>query len=78
MAVSDVIVTSKYFDALAFAIQWEKTEKSIVKSAIKQLQQTNVPISGAILTQVNVKRHQGYGYGDQGYYYGTKSGYYTN
>ncbi len=78
MAVSDVIITSKYFDALAFAIQWEKTEKSIVKSAIKQLQQTNVPISGAILTQVNVKRHQGYGYGDQGYYYGTKSGYYTN
>ncbi|MCK0069373.1 GumC family protein [Kordiimonas laminariae] len=78
MAVSDVIVASKYFDSLAFVIQWEKTEKGIVKSAFKQLQQLNVPVAGAILTQVNVKRHQGYGYGDQGYYYGTKSGYYTN
>ena len=78
MAVSDVIVASKYFDALSFIIQWEKTEKGIVKSAFKQLKQTNVPIAGAILTQVNVKRHQGYGYGDQGYYYGTKSGYYSN
>ncbi|UTW58698.1 polysaccharide biosynthesis tyrosine autokinase [Kordiimonas sp. SCSIO 12603] len=78
MAVSDVIVASKYLDAISFVIQWEKTEKGIVKSAYKQLQQLNVPVAGAILTQVNVKRHQGYGYGDQGYYYGTKSGYYTN
>jgi len=78
MAVSDVVVISKQVDAIIFAIQWQKTPKSIVKSAVEQLQHTNVRIAGAVLTQVDVKRHQGYGYGDQGYYYGTKSGYYTN
>ena len=78
MAVSDVVVISKQVDAILFVIQWEKTAKTIVKSAIEQLHHTNARIAGAILTQVNVKRHQGYGYGDQGYYYGTKSGYYTN
>lgn len=78
MAVSDVVVISKHVDAILFAIQWEKTARSIVKSAVEQLQHTNTRIAGAVLTQVDVKRHQGYGYGDQGYYYGTKSGYYTN
>lgn len=78
MAVSDVVVISKQVDAIVFAVQWEKTPRSIVKSAIQMLQQTNTRIAGAVLTQVDVKRHQGYGYGDQGYYYGTKSSYYTN
>lgn len=78
LAVSDVMIASKQADALVFAVQWEKTPKSIVKSAVKQLMQTDCQIAGAVLTQVDIKRHQGYGYGDQGYYYGTKSGYYTN
>jgi len=78
MAVSDVMMISKYVDAVMFVIQWEKTPKGIVKSAIRQLAQTGIPVAGAVLTQVNIKRHQGYGYGDQGYYYGTKGGYYTN
>ncbi|MBV1901101.1 MAG: polysaccharide biosynthesis tyrosine autokinase, partial [Kordiimonadaceae bacterium] len=78
LAVSDVMVISKQVDAITFAIQWEKTAKGIVKSAVKQLMETNCQVAGAILTQVDIKRHQGYGYGDQGYYYGTKSGYYTN
>jgi len=79
MAVSDVLVVSKHVDAVMFVVQWEKTPKGIVKSAVQQLAQTGTPVAGAVLTQVNIKRHQGYGYGDQGYYYGTKGGgYYTN
>ena len=78
MAVSDVLVISKQVDAILFAVQWEKTPRSIVKSAMEQLRNTNARVAGVVLTQVDVKRHQGYGYGDQGYYYGTKSGYYTN
>jgi len=78
MAVSDVLVISKHVDAIMFVVQWEKTSREIVKSAVAQLRGTNARIAGSILTQVDVKRHQGYGYGDQGYYYGTKSGYYTN
>ncbi|MCJ9429951.1 GumC family protein [Kordiimonas marina] len=78
LAVSDVLVISRKLDALIFVVQWHKTPKSLVKSALKTLQQTERHIAGVILTQVDIKRHQGYGYGDQGYYYGTKSSYYSN
>jgi Mrp family chromosome partitioning ATPase len=72
------MIISKSVESIVYVIQWEATVKGIVRTAVKQLTQTGVPIAGAILTQVNVKRHRGYGYGDQGYYYGGKSNYYTN
>jgi len=78
LAVSDVMVISRFTDAVMFAVQWEKTTKGTVKNAVRQLGQTGGHVAGAVLTQVDVKRHQYYGYGDQGYYYGSKSGYYTN
>lgn len=78
MAVSDAMLIAKHAESVMFVVQWEATPKGIVKSAVKQLAQTGVPLAGAILTQVNIKRHRGYGYGDQGYYYGGKSNYYTN
>lgn len=78
MAVSDAMIISKCVESMIYVVQWESTAKSIVRSAVKQLVQTGVPIAGAILTQVDVKRHRGYGYGDQGYYYGGKSSYYHN
>lgn len=78
MAVSDVMLIARHTDSVMFVIQWEATAKGIVRTAVKQLSQTNVPLAGAVLTQVNVKRHRGYGYVDQGYYYGGKSNYYTN
>ncbi|NVJ98821.1 MAG: polysaccharide biosynthesis tyrosine autokinase [Alphaproteobacteria bacterium] len=78
MAVSDAMLISKYAESVMYVVQWEATPKGIVRSAVKQLSQTGVPIAGAVLTQVNLKRHRGYGYGDQGYYYGGKSNYYTN
>jgi len=78
MAVADAMIISKYVESLMYVVQWETTAKGIVKTAVKQLTQTGVPIAGVILTQVNVKRHRGYGYGDQGYYYGGKSAYYVD
>lgn len=78
MAVADALIIAKYAESIMFVVQWESTAKGIVKTAVKQLQQTGIPIAGAVLTQVDIKRHRGYGYGDQGYYYGSKSNYYTN
>ena len=78
MAVSDAMIIAKHAESIMFVVQWAATPKGIVKTAVKQLQQTGVPLAGAVLTQVDVKRHRGYGYGDQGYYYGSKSNYYTN
>ncbi|WP_262693200.1 GumC family protein [Kordiimonas aquimaris] len=78
MAVSDSIVLSHHVDAVLYAVQWETTPKKSVEAGIAQLKEVGAPLAGAVVTQVNIKRHQSYGYGDQGYYYGSKSGYYTN
>ncbi len=78
MAVADAMIIARHAESVMFVIQWEQTPKGIVKTAVKQLAQTQIPLAGAVLTQVNIKRHRGYGYGDQGYYYGGKSAYYTN
>lgn len=78
MAVSDAIVLSHHVDAVLYVVQWETTPKKSVESGIAQLREAGASIAGTVITQVNIKRHQSYGYGDQGYYYGTKSGYYTN
>jgi hypothetical protein len=34
-------------------------------------------IAGAVLTQVNLKKHGSYGYGDTAYYYSEYKDYYT-
>lgn len=78
MAVSDALVLSHHVDAVLYVVQWETTPKKSVEGGISQLREAGAPIAGTVITQVNIKRHQSYGYGDQGYYYGTKSGYYTN
>ncbi len=78
MAVSDALVLSHHVDAVLYVVQWETTPKKSVESGIGQLREAGAPVAGTVITQVNIKRHQSYGYGDQGYYYGTKSGYYTN
>lgn len=78
MAVSDSIVLSHHVDAVLYVVQWETTPKKSVESGINQLREAGATIAGTVITQVNIKRHQSYGYGDQGYYYGTKSGYYSN
>ena len=78
MAVSDAVILSHQVDAVLYVVQWETTPKKSVESGITQLREAGAPLAGAVITQVNIKRHQRYGYGDQGYYYGTKSGYYSN
>lgn len=77
MAVSDAMVLSPIVDAVVYAVQWGKTPQKIVKNAINILQHTKSHVAGAVLTQVNLKKHGGYGYGDTAYYYSEYKDYYT-
>ncbi len=78
LAVSDSVVLSHHVDAVLYVVQWEVTPKKSVETGINQLREAGAPVAGVVVTQVNIKRHETYGYGDQGYYYGTNSGYYAN
>jgi hypothetical protein len=49
-----------------------------VETGVNQLREAGATVAGVVITQMNVKRHQAYGYADQGYYYGSRGGYYTD
>jgi uncharacterized protein involved in exopolysaccharide biosynthesis/Mrp family chromosome partitioning ATPase len=53
-------------DAVLFAVRWDKTRRSIARGVLQLLtgdETAQVPI-GSVLTQVNLKKHAGYRFGD--------------
>ena len=78
LAVSDAVILSHFVDAIIFAVRWEFTARDAVRNALELLRKAGAPIGGAVLTQVDVKRHAYYGYGDYASYYGRYGSYYTN
>jgi exopolysaccharide transport family protein len=76
MAVSDARITAKLADYVIFLIRWETTTRELAVNALKLLQETYRHV-GVVLSQVNVRRHSRYGYGDYGYYYSKYGDYYN-
>ncbi len=78
MPVSEAQVLGRLADKTVFCVLWDKTPREVVLGAIRQLRDVQVDLAGAILTQVHMKKHARYGYGDIGHYYGRYNSYYTN
>lgn len=78
MSVTDGRLAALLADRVVFCIRWSKTPEEAVKLSFDTLRQTGVPIGGVVLTQVDVKKHAQYGYGDVGQYYGKYHDYYVN
>jgi len=77
MAVSDARVVSRIADYIVFLVRWERTPRELVINALSTLRDLRKPI-GVVLSQVDVRRHSKYGYGDYGYYYSKYRDYYRN
>lgn len=77
MAVSDALVAAKLADYVAFLVRWEQTPRDLAVNCLKQLRELRKSV-GVVLTQVNVRRHSKYGYGDYGYYYSRYRTYYDS
>ncbi|WP_162306117.1 polysaccharide biosynthesis tyrosine autokinase [Oleisolibacter albus] len=78
LAVSDALAVSKVADALLYVVHWGSTAREMVATGIKQLRACNAPLAGVVLSQVDLRKHARYGYGDYGYYYGRYREYYKN
>lgn len=78
LAVSDAVILSHFVDAVLFVVRWEVTARDAVRNALDLLRKAGAPIGGAVLTQVDLKRHAYYGYGDYASYYGRYGSYYVN
>jgi capsular exopolysaccharide synthesis family protein len=70
LAVSDALILSHLADATIFLVQWERTPRQAALGALKILRGGQGHIAGAVISQVNIRRHALYGYSDVGHYYG--------
>lgn len=78
LAVTDAVILSHFVDAALFVVKWESTPREAVRNALELLRKAGAPLAGAVLSQVDVKRHAQYGYGDHASYYGRYGSYYVN
>ena len=62
--VSDPLALSRIADMTLMVVRWDRTPRSLVAEAIKKLHAAKAPLSGIVLSQVNLSRHASYGFGD--------------
>lgn len=67
-AVSDALVLGTMANALIYVIRSDHTPKSLVVKGIGQLLQSNAPVTGIVLNQVDIKKAMKSGYNYGGYY----------
>jgi len=77
MGVSDAWTLAHYMDAVIFLVRWAETPRETVNTALRQMEQLDINVSGIVLSMVNVRQQAKYGYGGYGYYYGKYKKYYT-
>lgn len=70
MAVSDARILATYSDETIYTVAWDRTPREVVMGGVKQFSDMGYDSLAFALTNVDVKRHVRYGYGDTVYYYG--------
>jgi polysaccharide biosynthesis transport protein len=63
--VHDALMLADYADAILMVVRWGTTRKAVARTALRKFTTSNYKVMGVVLSQVDVARHAGYGYGDQ-------------
>jgi capsular exopolysaccharide synthesis family protein len=69
LPVADAKVLATMADKVVYISLWRKTPRSMAQHAVKQLRDVGANLAGAVLNNVDVKRHSEYGYGEGSYYH---------
>jgi capsular exopolysaccharide synthesis family protein len=77
LAVNDARVIAGQVDAVLFVVQWGKTKEEAARAGIELLHERNIPLVGAVLNQVDIRRHAKGAYGDALQYYRKYRPYYN-
>ena len=77
LAVSDSRILSQDADATIFIVRWADTRREAFVQGLKLILSAGGNLGGVLLSQVDAKKHAGYGYSDSGYYYGKIKKYYS-
>ena len=67
-AVSDALVLGSLANSLIYVVRSDNTAKPLVIKGIGQLLQSNAPVTGIVLNQVDIKKAMKNGYNYAGYY----------
>ncbi len=78
LGMPDAKVLAAKADAVVFVVQWHRTKRDAAAAAVKELDTAASKMAGLVLTQVDLKKHAAYAYGDAGQYYRRYQHYYTN
>jgi len=78
LPVADPKVLADIADGCILVVKWRSTRRGAVVKAVQQMEEANAEVLGAVLTQVDVRHHAKYGYGDSGYYTGNYKKYYID
>ena len=78
LLVSDPKSTSELVDATLLLVRWQETSSDKSQNALKELEAVNARIAGAVLSQVDMKRQEQYGYAGVGSYYKNYRKYYVD
>jgi len=78
LGIADAKMLASSVDAVVFVIRWERTKRDAARSALEELADVADNVVGAVLNNVDMKRHAYYAYGDSGQYYLKYSRYYQN
>jgi capsular exopolysaccharide synthesis family protein len=76
MAVADAAIIGKLVDTGVYVVRWAHTPREIVGEGIKLFRNYNLKLAGIVLTQVDMRTQQQYGF--SGYYDDKYKGYYSN
>jgi polysaccharide biosynthesis transport protein len=68
LPVSDGLLLVRSVDKVVFLTRWAKTKRETSLSGLKLLLEAGADLAGIVLSQVDVRRHAMYDYGDSGYY----------
>ncbi|MEO1144084.1 MAG: polysaccharide biosynthesis tyrosine autokinase [Cyanobacteria bacterium J06638_22] len=78
LSVTDTRIATMLADKVVFALQWGETIEGAAIDSIEILNSVNADVVGTVLTQVDLKKHAQYDYGDIGQYYNKSQAYYVN
>jgi len=78
LLVSDPKATSELVDATLLLVRWQETSADKSQNALKELDAVGARVAGAVLSQVDMKRQEQYGYASVGSYYKNYRKYYVD
>ncbi len=78
LGVPDAKALARLAQAIVFVVRWDRTKRDAAQAALRELEHFAAHVAGAVLNQVDLKRHAQYNYGDAGQYYMEYSSYYRN